>query len=234
MTVKGRLNKEKIRNHLAYDFWKYLLLALGVWFGVDLLFTTTAYRSPQDKRVDVEIMSATVTDDLMASFFQPLWQEAVPDMELVEGTILTPMSDEDMYSGMVLLTRLAAADGDIYMLPASKFKAIATQGWFLSLDELVENGAINAEGIALDSCRLTVVDEETKAAQTHLYGIPTDTLYGFMDGLQYDNRGSVMAIVVNNGNDDAVIRFFNALLQAGRGEMPEWLQQSVEQEENPS
>lgn len=234
MTVKGRLNKEKIRNHLAYDFWKYLLLALGVWFGVDLLFTTTAYRSPQDKRVDVEIMSATVTDDLMASFFQPLWQEAVPDMELVEGTILTPMSDEDMYSGMVLLTRLAAADGDIYMLPASKFKAIATQGWFLSLDELVENGAINAEGIALDSCRLTVVDEETKAAQTHLYGIPTDTLYGFMDGLQYDNRGSVMAIVVNNGNDDAVIRFFNALLQAGRGEMPEWLQQSVEQEETPS
>ena len=234
MTVKGRLDKRKIRNHLAYDFWKYLLLAAAVWFGVDLLFTSTAYRSPQDKRVDVEIMSATVTDDLMASFFQPLWQEAVPDMELVEGSILTPMNDEDMYSDMVILTRLAAAEGDIYMLPASKFKSLATQGWFLALDDLVENGTINAEGLELDACRLTVVDEETQTAQTHLYGIPTDTLYGFMDGLQYDNRGCVMAIVVNNGNDDAVIRFFNALLQAGRGDMPEWLQQSMEQEDIPS
>lgn len=69
MTVKGRLDKGKIRNHLAYDFWKYLLLAVCVWFGVDILFTSTAYRSPQDKRVDIQIMSATVTDDLMASFF---------------------------------------------------------------------------------------------------------------------------------------------------------------------
>ncbi len=233
MTVKGRLNREKIRNHLAYDFWKYLLLAAVVWFGVDLLFTTTAYRSPQDKRVDVEIMSATVTDDLMASFFHPLWQEAVPEMELVEGTVLTPMSDEDMYSDMVLFTRLAAADGDIYLLPASKFKAIATQGWFLPLDELVENGTVNAEGLSLDSCRLTIVNEETQTAQTHLYGIPTDTLYGFMDGLQYDNRGCVMAIVVNNGNDDAVIRFFNALLQAGRGDMPEWLQNLEQESKQP-
>ncbi len=229
MTVKGRLDMGKIRNHLAYDFWKYLLLGVCVWFGVDILFTSTAYRSPQDKRVDIQIMSATVTDDLMASFFQPLWQEAVPDMELVEGTILTPMSEEDMYADMVIMTRLAAADGDIYMLPADRFKSLATQGWFLPLDELVANGTINAEGLPLDSCRLTVVDSETQTAQTHLYGIPTDTLYGFMDGLQYDNRGSVMAIVVNNQNDDAVIRFFNALLQAGRGEMPEWLQ-NMEQE----
>ena len=232
--VKDRLTAAKLRNHIAYDLWKYVLLVVGVWFGVDLLFAQTAYRSPQDKRVDVCIMSATVTDDLMASFFQPLWQEAVPDMELVEGTILTPMSEEDMYADMVIITRLAAADGDIYMLPADRFKSLATQGWFLPLDELVESGTINAEGLTLDSCRLTVVDSETQTAQTHLYGIPTDTLYGFMDGLQYDNRGCVMAIVVNNGNDDAVIRFFNALLQAGRGERPEWLQQSVEQEENPS
>ncbi len=233
MTVKGRLDKGKIRNHAAYDFWKYLLLGVCVWFGVDLLFTSTAYRSPQDKRVDIQIMSSTVTDDLMKSFFQPLWEEAVPDMELVEGTTLMPMSEADMYSSMVLVTRLAAADGDIYMLPADQFKSIAVQGWFLSLDDLVENGTINAEDIPLDSCRLTVVNEETKTAETHLYGIPTDTLYGFMDGLQYDNRGCVMAIVVNNQNDDAVIRFFNALVQAGRGEMPEWLK-NMEQEGSPS
>ncbi len=229
MTVKNRLSMNKIRNHLTYDFWKYLLLAVGIWVGVDLLFTQTAYRSPQDKRVDVYVMSATVTDDLMDSFFQPLKQQAVPDMELVEGVTMLPASDEDVYTGMVLMTRLAAADGDIYLLPAKTFKSIATQGWFMPLDELVENGTINADGLTLDSCRLTIVNEETGTAETHLYGIPTDDLYGFMDGLQFDNRGCVMAITVNNGNDGPVIRFFDALLQAGRGPKPEWLL-NIEQE----
>ena len=47
-----------------------------------------------------------------------------------------------------------------------------------------------------------------------------------MDGLQFDNRNAVMAIAVNNGNDDNVVTFFNALLQAGRGEKPEWLEEA--------
>ena len=228
--VKDRLTAAKLRNHIAYDLWKYVLLVVGVWFGVDLLFAQTAYRSPQDKRVDVCIMSATVTDELMNSFFEPLWQSAVPEMELVEGSILFPISENDPYSGMALMTGMAAGDGDIYLLPADQFKALATQGWFIPLDELVENGTINAEGVALDSCRLTVVDEETKQAYTHLYGIPTDSLFGLMDGLQYDNRGGVMCVATNSMNEENAVRFFNALLQAGRGEMPEWLKEARQEE----
>ena len=205
--VKDRLTAAKLRNHIAYDLWKYVLLVVGVWFGVDLLFAQTAYRSPQDKRVDVCIMSATVTDELMNSFFEPLWQSAVPEMELVEGSILFPISENDPYSGMALMTRMAAGDGDIYLLPADQFKALATQGWFIPLDDLVENGTINAEGVALDSCRLTVVD-----------------------GLQYDNRGGVMCVATNSMNEENAVRFFNALLQAGRGEMPEWLKEARQEE----
>ena len=230
MTVKNRLSAAKIRNHFAYDFWKYALLVICVWVGVDLLFAQTAYRSPQDKRVDVYISSATVTQELAESFMAPIWQQAVPDMELVEPVIMMPNTDNDIYTGMALITRLAAGDGDILLTDAAQFKNMATEGWFLNLDELVENGTINAEGIDLAACRITTVNDETKQAETHLYGIPTDELFGLMDGLQYDNRGCVMAILVNNNNDEPVIRFFNALLQAGRGSMPEWLKQMNEQE----
>ena len=57
----------------------------------------------------------------------------------------------------------------------------------------------------------------------HLYGIPLDSFYGFMNGMQVDNRGLYAVIIVNNQNDENVIPFFNALLQAGRGEKEAWI-----------
>jgi hypothetical protein len=56
-----------------------------------------------------------------------------------------------------------------------------------------------------------------------LYGIPLDSFYGFMNGMQVDNRGLYAVIIVNNQNDENVIPFFNALLQAGRGEKEAWI-----------
>ena len=38
--------------------------------------------------------------------------------------------------------------------------------------------------------------------------------------MQIDNRGRIMCINVNNGNDENVIPFFNALLQAVRSDKP--------------
>ena len=37
------------------------------------------------------------------------------------------------------------------------------------------------------------------------------------------NRGMYAVIIVNNQNDENVIPFFNALLQAGRGEKEAWI-----------
>ena len=68
-------------------------------------------------------------------------------------------------------------------------------------------------------------DDQGRAVKTsrHLYGIPLDSFYGFMGGMQLDNRGMYAVITVNNQNDENVIPFFNALLQAGQGEKEEWI-----------
>ena len=232
MRLNRKLTKERVRNHLTYDLWKYLLLGVGTIFFWSLIYDQTAYRSPQEKRIDVMIVSNTVTDELMQAFFEPIWKETVPDMELVEGvTLLSGSSggnmEQDYYSAINLSVKIAAAEGDIYLLPKAEFKSYASGGAFVPLEELVEQGLLNIDGLDVSAGWMTVMDEETGIAESHLYGIPTDQLYGLMDGLQYDNRGAVMTIAVNNQNEDNVALFFNALVQAGRGDPPEWLENTA-------
>ena len=46
------ITSRKIRNHFHYSFWKYLLLIAIVFFGWNLIYTTTRYRSPDTLKVE--------------------------------------------------------------------------------------------------------------------------------------------------------------------------------------
>lgn len=226
MRMKTPLTKEKVRNHFTYGSWKYLLLAALAVFGWSLIFTTTAYRSPQDKRIDLYAQTTTTTAENMDAFLEPIWREVTPEMEVVSSVAL--MNLDDYSTSMQLTAYMAAGDGDIYFLTEQYFKSFAAAGSFLELDTLVENGTIQVDGVDLSKGRVAVVTEydendQPVTAEQHLYGIPLDEFYGFMSGMQLDNRGLYAAILVNNGNDENVIPFFNALLQAGRGEKEDWM-----------
>lgn len=226
MRMKTPLTKEKVRNHFTYGSWKYLLLAALAVFGWSLIFTTTAYRSPQDKRIDLYAQTTTTTAENMDAFLEPIWREVTPEMEVVSSVAL--MNLDDYSTSMQLTAYMAAGDGDIYFLTEQYFKSFAAAGSFLELDALVENGTIQVDGVDLSKGRVAVVTEydendQPVTAEQHLYGVPLDEFYGFMSGMQLDNRGLYAAILVNNGNDENVIPFFNALLQAGRGEKEDWM-----------
>ena len=47
MKIKTPLTKQRLRTHFTYHLWKYLLAAALTVFCVNLLYTTTAYRSPE-------------------------------------------------------------------------------------------------------------------------------------------------------------------------------------------
>ena len=61
-----------------------------------------------------------------------------------------------------------------------------------------------------------------------LFGIPLYSLYGYMDGMGLDNRDMILGVTVFNGNEENVVRFFNALIQSGRGDKPAWLEEAEE------
>lgn len=226
MRMKTPINKETLKNHMTYSSWKYIVMAVCVIFGWSLIYTTTAYRSPQDKRIDVYIQTNTASAELVQSFLDPIWKETVPEMETVNGIIMTII--DDYTTSMQLMTYMAAGEGDIYFLTEQYFKSYASQGSFLALDGLVADGTLQLDDIDLTKGYVAYVeeyDDNDRPIKTsrHLYGIPLDSFYGFMNGMQVDNRGLYAVIIVNNQNDENVIPFFNALLQAGRGEKEAWI-----------
>ena len=177
MRMKTPLTKEKVRNHFTYGSWKYLLLAALAVFGWSLIFTTTAYRSPQDKRIDLYAQTTTTTAENMDAFLEPIWREVTPEMEVVSSVAL--MNLDDYSTSMQLTAYMAAGDGDIYFLTEQYFKSFAAAGSFLELDVLVENGTIQVDGVDLSKGRVAVVTEydendQPVTAEQHLYGIPLD------------------------------------------------------------
>ena len=226
MRIKTPVNRETLKHHMTYGLWKYALMAVCVVMGWSLIYTTTAYRSPQDKRVDVYIQSSTASAELVNSFLEPIWKETVPEMETVNGVVMAVI--DDYTTSMQMMAYMAAGEGDIYFLTEQYFKSFATQGSFLELEGLVESGQIDAGGADLTKGYVTYVeeyDDQDRPVKTsrHLFGIPLDSFYGYMGGMQLDNRGMYAVITVNNQNDENVIPFFNALLQAGQGEKEEWI-----------
>lgn len=226
MKIKTTLTKQRLRTHFTYHLWKYLLAAALTVFCVNLLYTTTTYRSPENLRVDIYMQSSTATQEKADAFMKDVWQRAVPDMETVSTILLTAGSTDDYYSNMQLSVYLMAGEGDLYALSTEDFKRFAAQGVFIDLTPYVESGALNVEGIDLSSGYVTLLDDDGNPTETKsLFGIPLYTLYGYMDGMGLDNRDLVIAVTTFSQNEENVIAFLNELIQSGRGDMPERLKQ---------
>ena len=232
MRLKTPVNQETIKHHITYSSWKYILMAVLVVMGWSLIYTTTAYRSPQNKRIDVYIQSNIGSQEVIDAFLEPVWKNTVPEMETVSSVILSTV--DDYATTMQMMAYMAAGEADIYFLNEQYFKSYAGQGGFLPLEDLVADGQLNVSDIDLTKGYVAYVEEydehdlPVKTSQ-HLYGIPLESFYGFMNGMQIDNRDMYAVITVNNQNDDNVIPFFNALLEAGRGEQEDWMTEKTEQ-----
>lgn len=225
MRLKTPVTKDNLKTHFTYGLWKYILLAVLAIGGWSIIYTVTAYRSPQDKRIDLYVQTATTSSEIIDHFIEPIWKETVPEMETVSSVVMIPTGD---YSAdMQLFTYIAVGEGDIYFLTEESFKNFASQGAFLPLEEMVESGVIAVADVDLTKGYVAMQQYDENdvpiSSVRHLYGIPLESFYGFMNEIQLDNRSLYAAVMVRNQNDENVIPFFNALLQAGRGEKAEWL-----------
>ena len=224
------LTWKDIRNHLQYSFWKYLLifvLSFGLW---NLLYAQTAYRPPQDKRIDIYIQAAGADQDKVNEFLKPIWKASVPQEELVRAVLLISSGGEsDYYGNVQLTTYIAAGEGDIYMLTLQDFKRLAGQGAFIDLEPLINQGRLQVDQLSLEAGRVALTEineigDIYATGTTAQYGIPAFELYGFAADLQIDNRNLVLAIAVNSGNEEDSTTLMNALIQRTLAPKPDFFQ----------
>lgn len=227
MKLSVSWSKERLRSHFQYGLWKYLLLVVLSVFVWDLIYSATAYRPPQDKRIDIYVQSPTASQDGLEAYFEAIRAAVVPDMELVSTAMLMGTTQTDIYAAQQLTTYIMAGEGDIYMLTGADFKQYASQGVFLRLDELIDQGKLDASGLALQRGMVAMQEYDSDkermvvTSASHLYGIPTDGLPGFLTDLHIDNRDLFLCVTVFNQNDENVIKFLDELIRRSRQPLPQ-------------
>ena len=215
MKIRTPFTRARVRTHFTYHFWIYIVIAAASVFFWNMIYAMTEPRSPEDKRIDLYIQAAMVSDERAKSFLDPIWHETVPEMETVSTVFMLSSADE--YAKTQLYVYIFAREGDIYLLSTADFKSYAAQGAFLDLTPFIESGKLNVEGLDLAGGRLAITDENGLPVEgKKQYGIPAYALSGFAGNLGVNTGDMVLSVTVYNGNEENVIKFLNALIGATR------------------
>ena len=217
--MKTPLTRERFRHHLHYGWWKYALMAICVLVAVNLLFTTTRYRAPDALRVDVFVCASGADQQALQDYLDTAHEILLPDMEEVNCVVMLTNDGSDPYSAMQLSTYLMAGEGDIYLLSESDFHGYAAQGAMLNLDPYLASGDLDTADVDLRKGTISYREEEDAPLLSHLFGIPTDDLFGFWN-FNIDNRGMVLCVSVANGNDDNVVKLLSYMVHTLLMPMP--------------
>ena len=206
--IKERITKKWLKNHLFYSWWKYLILAAACIFCVDILFSMTEYRPPEEKKVEVYILNDYVEAAAVREELSPIFFKRCPEQE--ELTVLSiNIGSDDMYARMQFTTYAAAQQGDVYMLPFSEFRNLTAESYeaFADLTPYIENGVIDIRDIDVSDYTVQNAD-----GTQSVYAIPSDTLYGLM---RYSNdpAGSILCLTEFGGNIDHAAEVLNLMIE---------------------
>lgn len=215
----NRITKHRVKNHWAYSWWKYLLLAVFVVAGVNIYFSSTAYRPPEEKKVEIYLCKGWADTEAVKADLLPVMMETAPDQEeLIVANI--DLSTDDYYTVMQFTTYMAAQQGDILLLPVSEFKKYSSEGeiyaYYANLSPYLEAGMLSAPQIELDGAVFT--DE---SGEKGVFGIPADSLYGLVP-FGIDPASSVLVVTSYSGNEENCVLMLNAMIERYQTEKPDY------------
>ena len=201
--MKTPVNTKTIRHHLFYSWWKYALVIAAGIFLVDLMFTVTAPRIPNEKKVEFYIYGYANNAGL-EEYMNRVHEEEMPDMESVTFNVMTL---DSTYGPMQLTTYMAAGEGDLYLLSRDEFLSYAGGGAFYPLEDDEELMALfNENNKNLRRGWRTVSNTD----ETHLFGIPADLLPGLINYCYAED--GYLAVLLGGGNIENTMKFLRTLV----------------------
>ena len=199
--MKTPLTKETIQNHFHYSLWKYGLLAILAVFGWNLIYSATAPQVPEDKKVVMGIYAYGENQGIDA-YMEQVRADYMPDMQELSAPFIMP---DATYGDMILSTRIAARECDIYILPKTQFQSYAAQGAFMPLEEALPDliADLEAAGVSL-SRGMRTVDE---TGEKHQFGIPCVKMSALQTMLLCDMSDMYLCVFFSTENDENVLKF---------------------------
>lgn len=205
--MKTPITKEKLQHHFSYSLWKYALLLVIAVFGWNIVFSVTAHRAPEEKKVILGVY-AYGEDSFINTYMEQIRTDLMPDMEEMTSMYIMP---DEAYGDMILTTRVAARDCDIYVLPRTQFQSYAAQGAFMPLEEVLPGliADLEAAGVSLSRGSRALEGSTEK----HQYAIPCADLPGISAMLQCDTNDMYIGVFYVTDNDENVLKFFEQFIR---------------------
>lgn len=214
--AQKRITKKWLKNHWHYNWWKYMLLACVCVLGVNVLFTMTAYRSPEEKKIELYVCNGYVDQHVLHEQVSELFFARFPEQE--ELTVMNiNLAANDMYVQMQFTTYLAAQQGDVLLIPESQVYQLAESGAdnaFLELTPYIENGTIDPAALGVQP--LAMKDSH---GEEGIYAIPADSLYGLFE-LGNAPENSYLCLTGFGGNEDTAAAVIPMLFELYQTEKP--------------
>ncbi len=220
---KTKLTLPALRNHLHYGKWIYLAIALGAYFLGSLLFTTTEYRPPAERKVDFQLVGyinnlepiQTIADELLADA-----QLSDPTLEQIgiSNILYSGDPETDIYGVQKFTVMIAAREGSVYILDREMLASLAAQGGLLPLEGYIESGALDATGLELSLGTFEEPAEkegDPKSGIEHVYGLSCENLARFRDpDIGFDTANKFMAVMAYCPNPDTAVDVMQRLRAA--------------------
>ena len=203
-----RLTWQNIREHLRKFGWLYVVVAAVALLAGRLLWISTEPRVPEDQRVLIYLADQWSNPEALQDIADDALSKVQAEDDSVrevsfEGLLFAdPRSD---YTGvMVLMTRLAVGEGDVFLANQNAMDALVKSGACLPLDEYWDRGWLNDSG--LEPYYATLTDEETGETTTLLAGLKLDTLDALAARQAFNNRGAYLALALNGQNIESSLK----------------------------
>jgi hypothetical protein len=220
-----RVTKERLKNHLHYGKWIYLLIAVVAWFAVDLTYQMTEYRPDKYHRVDVQLVGNSIMSDVgLDAVSQKALTAVKPQDERLEEVNLYNIAysgdpNTDVYGAQKYAVMLAAGEGSVYFVNRTLLESMVAQGGAMPLDDYVKSGKLPEKL----SVTLPDVDENgSPTGNSHVYAVDVSGL-GLMlsDDIAYDSRDKYAVIFASCVNPDTAVAVLNSLIDQLTGPAPD-------------
>lgn len=200
----------RLKEHIRKYSPVYIAGIVIMLFVSNILYTSTAPRVPAENEVLIYLVDG-VTDaeplnDLAAQALETL-QPSDATLQAVNLATVMYSDPEDYNSQMLLMTRMVAGDGDVFLASSDAMQYIVNSEICLPLDEYLESGWM--DGLGLEPVYAT--DEET--GETYVAGLSLDSLDVLTEWGVIYNEGACLVIAANGTNQETSMRVIEYMVR---------------------
>lgn len=175
------LTWKRIKEHFRKTVGLYIVGMLVCGILTNIIFSATEPRTPIEQEVLIYLAdSYTVSANLdgVAAEMLAYGQESDPTLLEIDFEDLQYSNpEEDYYSSMILMTRLALNEGDAFLANSYCADQMMMQDYYLPLEDYLEAGWL--EGLDLEPVESTSLE----TGETHIAGVRLDNVVALADPL---------------------------------------------------